>query len=254
MSMSRLARQGYTTGPPGAQPETVETLLTLAQPWLTRLKLSEVGASSAAKQRRRQHRADAVLQAGATGFGAGSPGAELGHHTVPGAGDEASLLQPRLGLKVLAYGVLSRCRVSLLDTCHLTGLDALLAPSAHAGGHHRGIALCTGATTHGHGYTLVPGAQLPVVHVLVPVAHAEAALLVVGAGGLLAVGVQGGPAFGVGTPHRPALAAPWATLVAHTAAPWPCAKTHTQYASVHRNGESMRFRGTFNVNYMVWLK
>ena len=218
----------------------MEALLALAEPRLAGVELGQVGAGLAAKQRRRQHPADPVLQTGAAGLGAGRPGAELGHHAVPGAGDEAGLLQARLGLKVLADGVFGGPGVGLLHAGYLAGLEALLAPGAHAGRRRRRVALHAGAAAHGHRQAAVPGAQLPVVHVLVPVAHAEAALLVVGPAGVLAVGVQGGPALRVGAPYRPALAAPRATLAAHAAAPRPCRGTQRTHERV---GIGKPFRG-----------
>lgn len=147
-----------------------------------------------------------------------SPEAELGYHAVPGTGDETGLLQAWLWLKVFADCVFCWLAFRFLDAAHLAGLDALFPPGAHGG------ALDPGAARR-HRDTLVPGPELPVVLVFVPVAHSEAALLVVGPLCLVAVGVQGGPAFGVGTPYRPALAAAGATLTAHATAPRTWKKT-----------------------------
>ena len=229
----------------------MEALLALAEPRLAGVELGQVGAGLAAKQRRRQHPADPVLQTGATGLGAGRPGAELGHHAVPGAGDEAGLLQPRLGLKVLADGVFGRPGVGLLHAGHLAGLEALLAPGAHAGRRRRRVALHAGAAAHGHRQAAVPGAQLPVVHVLVPVAHAEAALLVVGPAGVLAVGVQGGPAVHVGAPDGAALAAAGSAVAAHAPPPWPWGSTaHVGTRLLRRTPSSRRgSKQGFNPQY-----
>lgn len=68
-------------------------------------------------------------------------------------------------------------------------------------------------------HALVPGAQTPVVQILVPVTHPEAVPLVGGPLALVAVGVQCRPALHVGAPDGPALAAARTAVAAHAAPP-----------------------------------
>ncbi|TNN33352.1 hypothetical protein EYF80_056486 [Liparis tanakae] len=142
-----------------------------------------------------------------------SPSLDLLSPSLLGLSTSPDTLRPSLGDCVFCW-----LAFRFLDAAHLAGLDALFPPGAHGG------ALDPGAA-HRHRDTLVPGADLPVVQVFVPVAHSEAALLVVGPLCLVAVGVQGGPAFSVGAPYRPALAAAGATLTAHATAPRTWKKT-----------------------------
>ena len=206
------------TGAPGPDPETVHPLWGRARTRRAGVELCEVGASAAPEHGGHQDAADTVLEAGATGLGAGGPGRVLGHHAVLWAGDEAGLLQTRLGLKVLTDGVVRMGPVRPERAAHLPQLSPLLP--AVAQGQLRGP---VGPRRDRH--ALVPGTQMPVVQVLVPVAHAEAVPLVGGPLGLVAVGVEGGPAVHVGTPDGTALAATGAAVAAHASPPRPWRNT-----------------------------
>lgn len=198
---------------PRSHPETEHTLRTCARPKFAGLELSQVGAKGASKERGHQDAADPVPESRPAGLGAGGPWGVLGHDAVLRAGDQAGLLQPRRGLKVLADDVLCRRAVRLEYAAHLPGLDALLAAAAA-----RGRTLCPKGPGRDR-HALVPGAQTPVVQILVPVTHPEAVALVGGPLALVAVGVQCRPALHVGAPDGPALAAARTAVAAHAAPP-----------------------------------
>lgn len=198
---------------PGTNPETVHALRTCARPRFTGLELSKVGADSASKKWRNQDTTDPIPEACSTRFGAGCPWRILGNHAILGARDQTCLLQARFGLKVLTDGILCWSPVWLEYAAHLPGLNALFASTA-----------CErpwgpkGPCWHWH--ALIPGTQLPVIKVLVPVTHTETVSLVGGTLALVTVGVKCRPAVHMGAPDCPALAATWATVAAHTSSPW----------------------------------
>lgn len=180
--MSGLTRQWNGAGPPGSHLEAVEAFVSLADSKLACPELCQVWTSCSAKQRRSQNKAYPVLQAQPAGFRTGSPHTELRHYTVPWTGDETGLLQTWFRLKVFADGVLCWLSICFLNAAHLPGLDTLLSSGTHSRTLYP-------STAHGDRNTLVPGTQLPVVQILVPVAHSEAVLLVVWPLCLVAVSV-----------------------------------------------------------------
>lgn len=77
---------------PTAHPEAEHAVPALAQAWLTRLEVGEVGAGGTSEHGGHQDPADAVLEPRATSLGAGSPRCELRDHAVTWTRNDARLL------------------------------------------------------------------------------------------------------------------------------------------------------------------
>lgn len=201
---------GHGARAPGPHVQAGRALVRLARAGPAHLELRQVGAARAAEPGRRCHVAGAVLEPAAARLGALGPGGELGHDAVLRAGDEAGLLQQRLGLEVLADDILRGAVFLLLHARDLSHLNAFCPLHAR-----QGLLQAFGDD----GLTRTPGSQPPVVQLFVPVTDSEAMLLVAGSLGLLAVCVQRRPSFHMRTPHRPGLDASWAAFISHASAP-----------------------------------
>lgn len=125
--LSHLSRVGHRARAPGPHLQAVHALLGLAGAGLAHLKLRQVRAPGAAELGGRHHVTRPVLQPAAARLGAFRPGGKLGHDAVLPAGDEAGLLQERLGLEVLTDDILRRDIFLFLDARYLPHLNAFLS-------------------------------------------------------------------------------------------------------------------------------
>lgn len=173
----------------------------------TGLRFCQVGARGTSIERRSDDGTGPVPQAIAATPATLGPGGEVCDNAVPWARHQAGLLQGWLRCQVLTDLSGHDTPVQLLKAAGAAALQAVLC-------HHAGSSL-----TAGHAGS--PSRNLPLEQLQVPVADFEAPPLAFRLLLLVAVGVVGRPAFGVGAPDSPASHAP-RTAVTHTSAPVTC--------------------------------
>lgn len=176
--LSDLSWVGHWARAPGTHVQAVHALFSFTRIGPAHLKLRQVWTARASKLGGRHHMTCPVLEATATSLGAFWPGRKLRHNAILLAGDEAGLLQERLGLKVLTNDILRRNIFLFLDAYYLSHLNAFFSLNALKGFLQ---------AFRNHGQTLIPRSQPPVVQLLVPVTNFETILLVIGSLSLLTV-------------------------------------------------------------------
>lgn len=173
----------------------------------------QVGARGPAVERRGEHGPCAVLQAAGAGRAARGPARELRHHAVPRAGHQAGLLCGRLRAEILTDLAGHHSPVQFLQAADAAALQPVLRGDTNLGPR---------LSTRGRDEPApVPSRNLPLEQLQVPVADFKAPPLALGFVLLVAVGVERGPALGVGAPDGAAANAPRAA-VPDAAAPVTC--------------------------------